>query len=576
MKHPLRPVLLLVAVLLALSLDHGLPQRYVPDDHAVRCALGIARDLGEGRVGTLQALVPPAGQYTTYPYLLPYADLAALAATYAGGRAAGAWQGAGEFAERVLDEPTWAWLPARVVTVLLTLLLPLATYRAARLLGRAKGAAALAALLAGSSLLVVHFAHTERPWAPLTAGFALALAASLRLRRRRRARDGAAAGAAAALAASMHPVGILAFGLPLLAAWCWRSGRGVVLAGLASGLGLALLLGYPYLLVYGVDAGRGAIAGQLGVAAAVEIGGQAFDPSALSGALAAQVGLAWVGSDPLLVLAGLAGVLLAARGLRGRGALLLALPPWGLAALFLLYDGSHVRYLMPAAPFLAIGAAELLGRLARGPGGRSAAGTLLAAVLVALPLAMALRLDQLLAREDTRSEAARRLLELVPPGELVAVDGYGPPLRASAASVRRWHGMVWASQAEERAVAQAAAGLPEPPEARDLLPVYRFWRFQSYYPTDYVAARQDVELADFLAAWGARWYVQVDRHPEREPRAPVEAFTATHGRLALELSPTGRSAPRAAELPTEMSFALRDLWAYERPGPWVRVWELRP
>jgi len=79
MRHPLRLVMALVAGLLVASLDHGLPHRYVPDDHAVRCALGIARDLGRPELSRLEALVPPAGQYTTYPYLLPYVDLAAIA-----------------------------------------------------------------------------------------------------------------------------------------------------------------------------------------------------------------------------------------------------------------------------------------------------------------------------------------------------------------------------------------------------------------------------------------------------------------------------------------------------------------
>ncbi len=576
MSHPLRPVLLLVAVLLLLSLDHGLPQRYVPDDHAVRCALGIARDLSLAPAGVLQALVPPSGQYTTYPYLLPYANLAAVALTYAGGRVLGIWHGAGEFSERVIEDPTYAWLPARLVVALLTLLLPLATYRAARELGRGKGAAALAALLAGSSLLVVHFAHGERPWTPLTALCAVTLAASLRLRRRRRLRDWLLAGAAAGLAASAHPVGVLAFALPALAAACWRPGWRAPAAAAGTGLAVALLLGYPYLLVYRADTGRGAIAGQLGAESAVEIGGQAFDPTRLSGELFAQVGAAWFGYDPLLVGLGLVGVVLAARGLRGRGAPLLLLPPLGLAALFLLYDGSHVRYLMPAVPFLAIGAVESLQRLARGPRGPSRAGTLLAAALLALPLVLALRLDQLLAREDTRTEAVRELLALVPPGELVALDGYGPPLGATAASVRAWHTEVWASQLEERALQRAQAGLPDPPDARDVLPVYRFFRYQSCYPSDYVAPGVPRGLGELLRERGARWYVQVDRHPRREPRVPVDAFTAASGRLVLELSPTGRSAPREAALPTEMSFALRDLWSYERPGPWVRVWSVTP
>jgi len=573
MRHPLRTVLIILALLDVLSLDHGLPQRYVPDDHAVRCALGIARDLGEGKVGVLQALVPPAGQYTTYPYLLPYADLAAIGATYAGGRVVGAWHGTGEFGESVLADPTLAWLPARIVTVLLALLLPLATYRAARELGRSKHRAALAALLAGSSLLVVHFAHTERPWAPMTALIAVTLAASLRLRRCRRLRDGAWAGACAGLAAATHPVGALAFGLPVLAAWLWRPGLRVLLAAAATGLVVALLVGYPHLLVYHADTGRGAIAGQLGADNAVEIGGQAFDPTRLSGALAGPVALAWFAYDPVLVGLGLIGLALLARSLRGQGALLVVLPPLLLVALFLLYDGSHVRYLMPAAPFLALGTVETLQRLRR-PGAARGARTALALAAVALPLVQATRLDILLRRPDTRSEAADVLARIVPKGQLIAVDGYGPPLQPTAASIRRWHPLVWASQSEERALQLADAGVAEPSDARDVLPLYRFWRFQSCYPEDYLGPGGPTELEDFMQAWDVRWYVQVDRAPQREPRAPVDEFTGKHGTLVLELSPTGRSAPREAALPTEMSCALRDLWAVQRPGPWVRVWRL--
>jgi hypothetical protein len=575
-SHPLRPVLVVVAALLFLSLDHGLPQRYVPDDHAVRCALRMAADLGEGKVGPLMSLVPPGGQYTTYPYLLPYLDFAAIGATYAGGRVLGSWHGAGEFADRVVQDATLAWLPARIVTALLTLLLPIATYRAARLLGRKKPGAALAALLAGSSLLVVHFAHTERPWAPMTALIAVTLAASLRLRRRRRVRDVVGACVAAALATSCHPVGALAFGLPLLAVLLWRPGWKAALAGAGAGLAVALLVGFPFLLVYRADTGKGAIAGQLGVEGAVEIGGQAFDPTRLSGALAGPVAASWFGYDPLLVVLGFVGLalLVGSGALRGRGALLVLLPPLLVTLLFLLYDGSHVRYLMPAVPFLALGAAAALGRVVGAPGEGRGLRLAMAGAAVALPLVQAARLDLLLGRLDTRTEAAARLEQLARPGELVALDGYGPPLQASGASVARWHSEVWASSLEERALALHQAGVPEPAQARDVLPLYRFWKFQSCYPSDYEGAGAPMELADFMRRWDVRWYAQVDRAPRREPRAPVEAFTAAHGKLALELSPTGRSAPREAALPTEMAFALRELWTYERPGPWVRIWRV--
>jgi hypothetical protein len=44
--------------------------------------------------------------------------------------------------------------------------------------------------------------------------------------------------------------------------------------------------------------------------------------------------------------------------------------------------------------------------------------------------------------------------------------------------------------------------------------------------------------------------------------------------LVYERSPTGSPDPSEAALPTDMEFALTQLWEYERPGPWIRAWRL--
>ncbi|HTE07060.1 MAG TPA: glycosyltransferase family 39 protein [Planctomycetota bacterium] len=576
MSHPLRAVMAVVAALLFLSLGHGLPQRYVPDDHAVKCALGMARDLGAGQMGALAALVPPSGQYTTYPYLLPYADLAAISATFAAGRLTGRWHGAAEFAEAVFDDPGIAWFAARVVSALLTLLLPYACYRAARSLQWTPGRAALAALLAGSSLLVVQYAHTERPWAPLTAFGACALWGALRLAEHRRARDVVFAAVAAALSASTHPVGALFFGVVALAALAWRPRWPALAAGLAAGLLVVLCVGYPYLLVYRADTGRGMIAGQLDAGAPVDIGGQAFDLSALGGKLAVPIARAWFGYDPVLLAVGLMGLVGVWRTRRDGVRWVLCLPPLGIAVLFLVYDGSHVRYLLPATPFLALGAAWALGELASARMELRRTRRALAALALALPLVQAARLDLVLGREDTRTQAARELPALIGPHELVCLDGYGPPLEPTAASVRTLKPLVWINRQEERVLEREGAGVPEPGHARALLPISRFWKYDSYYPTDYVAGAGPLAFGDFLRAWHVACYVQVDRQPDEERRAPVTAWNAAHGRLVYELSPTGRTPPSEAALPTDMAFALVQLWRYDRPGPWIRCWRYAP
>ncbi|HZL99859.1 MAG TPA: hypothetical protein VFD43_06370, partial [Planctomycetota bacterium] len=427
-------------------------------------------------------------------------------------------------------------------------------------------------LLGGSSLLMVHGAHVERPWAPVAALVAVTLAASLRLRRRRRLRDVVLACLPAGLAAATHPIGVLAFGLPALAALQWRPRLPALAAGFGAGLLAALLLGYPYLLVYRQDTGRGAIAGQLEASDVVDIGGQAFAWSRFHGQRLAPILRTWFGYEPVLLVVGLLGLPALARAARGRGARLAIVPPLFLAALFLAYDGTHVRYLMPATAFLALSAGHALGRLARA--GR--AGALAAALLVALPLVQAARLDLVLGRPDTRSQAALELPARVAPGERLAVDGYGPPLLPTAASVDAIDELVWTTRNEARALERARAGLPEPAQARDVIPVGRFWTFDSYFPSDYEAGEPPMELGDWMDDWAIRAYVQVDRIPDPERRRPVTELTARRGELVYELSPVPAGEVREALLPAEMLFPLVELWRTTRPGPLIRCWRIGP
>ncbi|RKY21496.1 MAG: hypothetical protein DRQ55_04165 [Planctomycetota bacterium] len=634
MAHPLRGVLVVVALLLLLNLDHGLPQRYVPDDTAVRCALGMARDLTSGEVPLLEALAPPDGRYTSYPMLLPWLDLAALGGRFGLGLVRAEWSGPGSFKAALFEDPGLAWLPARWVSVLLGMLLPLSLYRAARCLGRGRSAAALAALMAGSSLLFVQYAHTTRPWAAMLGLAGLTLWMCLRLLRRRRLRDVLAAFAAGALCGSSFQVGLAFAALPvgaLLVALCTpgQVPKGVLLGRGALGLCLSALLlcglGYPHLLLHGSEAaGQGGQAALELAASGVALGGQSFSTSAFSAVRAADVTRSWLGSDPVLALAGLAGLLLLGFGAgprrtlaagaqpltppdeqrtRAAGArptrlavwVLVLLPGFGLLLVFTFYEGSHVRYLMSATPFLALGAGELLARMARAGG--AARG--LALLLLSLPLLQAARLDQLLGREDTRSVAARALPAVLGAERRIALDGmgsrYAPPLLPRAESLLEVAAAgVWLGRLEREIVSNSRQGLASSPEARQLLPIQRFWRYDSYYASDYLydglsveqqraAGREhdaagrpivEVQLGDWLDDWRADSFVQVDRVPDDERRAPLTALLGRRGRLLWELSPTGRSAPRAAELPTDMGFPLTDLWTYQRPGPWIRVWDL--
>ncbi len=118
--------------------------------------------------------------------------------------------------------------------------------------------------------------------------------------------------------------------------------------------------------------------------------------------------------------------------------------------------------------------------------------------------------------------------------------------------------------------------LAVPPAARDVLPIGRFWKYDSYYPTDYTGGEGPPrELGDFLDAGRVAYFVQVDRQPDEQRRLPVTQLMAARARLDYELSPTGKSPPSEAALPTDMAFALTQVWRTERPGPWIRCWRLR-
>jgi len=306
------------------------------------------------------------------------------------------------------------------------------------------------------------------------------------------------------------------------------------------------------------------------------------------------VARSWLGYEPVLVLAGLLGLLRLMYRSPSRELLLLVIAPAAcFVIIFLVYDGTHVRYLMPAGLYLAVGAASLLRGLAQS--GRT--GAALAGLLLAVPVVQAARLDQLLGRTDTRTLAAAALPGLTERAERIAVDGmgsrYGPPIVPLSGPLREALSRgLWLGRTEGRVLEADAMGLPPSTDARAVVPITRFWRFDSYFASDFLydglseaQHRADgrtfsadgrkivpVSLPDWMDEWSIDAYIQVDRLPDAERRRPVTDFTEAACELVWEVSPTGSSPPEHAELPTDMSFALTQLWECERPGPWIRLW----
>jgi hypothetical protein len=578
-------IALLVLVLVPLGLrlwpiDHGMPESYVPDTHVVKNALGMARD---------KHPVPPSGRYSTYPYLLSYVLLPVYAGEYALGRATGAWAGAGEFGNALLEDPSLAHLPARIVLALLCALTPWVVFRATRAAGLGKGAW-VAAWLVATGLLHVHFSVQERPWGVLSLLFALTAWPAARYVAEPRKRTLLLAGLAAGLAFATHQAGILALGLAGLA-WAlgrpWRGGDlraravdGVACVALFAVV--ALVLGHPYWLVHGApEAASFDDAPEVDVA----IGGQALILD-VRWASFVRLSKALVGYDGAIVV-------LAALGLWGalaqRGTRPVTLFALAWLAFFLTNQNDHVRYLLPAAVLLvwpAGVAAELL--LAR------RWGVLVLAPLLVFPLVQALRLAWVLDRPDTREQAAALLSGDLPESARVAIDRYGPNLPLDRASLERLAGWRELGSRERHRLAYLEAGL-EPPgpgsmagRGVDAIPIgdlFRFWDRRRTYALAPTPA-ESPELAGtaddagaVLRALGVTHVLLVDRRPgDGVPPALVDAAPALDGfekprplsvgDPILVVDPAGGGAtPREALLPTDMDFPLTGLWQVERPGP---------
>ena len=578
---------LLAIFLVALCLrqwpaEHGMPRRYVPDDHVVRNALGMARDKDP---------LPPMGTYSTYPYLVPYLLLPVYGAQYALGRAAGDWEDADEFGQRLLDEPGLAQVPARRLIGLFGALTALLVIAAGRSLGLG-GGAAVAGWLTATSLLSVQLSTHARPWIPLVCFSSFALWRALEFTKRGRTRDLLASGLGAGLAYASHQAGLTALAIPacawLFAPIVWRApaaepgrerprsevprhfarGFACVLAFAA----VALLLGYGYYLKHGATAAGAVVGADMDVAGKISIGGQST-VLGVSLESAATLSKKLFGYDPVLVVLGLIGAALALSRRAYRAPLLAFVLIGGF---FLTNPSDHIRYMLPATPFLALFGGLAAERLGRGHLGRAGL-----ALLLAFPLVQALRMDWLLTREDTRAEA-ERALEALPPEAFVAIDHYGPTPEPSLAALQRLFELRTLYSRELSRANRLQTGELDP---RDGLNVIRVEELFETRPDGHYGVRRALlprgsQPEQVLASLGVTHLLLVDRRPTRD--APWLGYVADTGETLAVFDPSrpgpsgdqGPAPAREAFLPTEMDFPLTGLWQVSRPGPWMRLVEL--
>lgn len=583
-------VLVLLALPLFLRLwpiEHGLPRNYVPDTHCVRSALGMARDLDP---------VPPVGRYSFYPNLLPYLLLPVYAGEYALGRVRGEWSDAAEFGLRLREEPARAHLPARIVFALISAAAPWVVFMAGRAMGLAAGAW-VGAYLVATGLLHVQFSVQERPWAPLCTFIALtAWAAALFVRSGRPAyllRSGLAAG----LAFACHQAGLLVGGLVALAwllgpaGWRGEALRTRLRGGLACAAvfgAVALVLGYPYLIVHGGEVATATVSADAVSGREVSLGGQVFF-FATRWASTVKLARSLVGYDPVLLLLALAGIAPALRSRAARPAVMLGLA-W--AVFFLANQGDHTRYLLPLTVLLAWPAGWAAESLLRRPATRA-----VLLVALALPLVQALRLGWVLRHEDTRAIAERRLARDYQDLPL-AVDVRGPELPLDRRSLERLARYRPLGERERQRLATFEAGM-DPPGGSGFtaLPLEAIFDYHHRYRSSWVEHEEVAELGRdpslALERLGLRLALVADVTPDDDRPAllldPGPSLSDGRGRVWPKMSPlrvvgdplftihpaSGAGPVLDAHLPEELSFPLTQLWRLERPGPKLELYRLR-
>ncbi len=611
-------------------IGHGAPTpEFVPDTHVVRNALHMLGD---------RDLVPPANAYSSYPYLLPYLLLPVYAADFLWGSIQGAWSGGDEYGRLLKEVPWHAHLLARILLALIAATAPLFILMAARAAGMRAGAW-IAAALCATSLLHLQLSVQERPWAPMAAAIAAtAWGAAVHVSSGSR-RSLLWTSVAAAAAFSMHQAGGLALGIVGLA-WLLApdpgqgtgpgSGPGNEAASgaeltrgdlikrkllrgvLAVALfwGVSLLVGHPYLLRYGLEADVAAQDLVRDDQTQITFGAQQV-VLGLRGATFVGLVRSFIGYDPVLLIAGLAGLVLALR----RRALLPAMVfvlGWG--AFFMTNQNEHIRYLLPMAVLMSLPAGLLFERLVRHPLGAIATG-----LALALPLVQAARFDWLLRQDDTRILAAAMLMDL-PADSRVAIDVYGPvvpqtlPALDVTASLREATGSALYGREEHRRM-MLEAGAPQAPgvNAIRLEDVFEYdLRHGGTWIREGLTAAHGATTAEVLASLGVTHLLLVDRTPgdgapppliDPTPSRPLEgsppgsppvpklapldlpsgATWQLHPAWDEPRSLAGGPAPPLeggdavdAHLPTAMPFPLRDLWSVRRPGPKLQLHALSP
>jgi hypothetical protein len=564
----LTAVCALAAALRFVSIGHGLPATFNPDEVPI---LNRALALGAGSLNPRNFL---------YPSLYFYAAFAWEGVFYLAGRAAGVFTSLGAFQRQYFTDPTTLFLAARTLTALFGIATVAALYwYGRRLYGPTAGlVAALFLAVAPIAVRDAQYVKLDVPVALFVVLSHAMLAAIVTDPATASARKAwLLAGLFAGLAISTHYyAGLAVISIAVVAAvhatrtGQWRSAFGLlVLAGIACIAGF--LIGTPFLPFEPRIAIRDiSVLREVNIDRAVG-GGRAFPSLGAYAKLLFSDALGW----PVCLLAA-AGFAWAIVEDRGRGLLLVSFAAVYLA--FVSHTVPMTRYLNIVLPMFALAAAFTVVRLADRFGRRAPAAAAAIAVAALVPgLLLSIRTDRFLLQKDTRALAKEYIESRVPPGSSILVQPYSAPVRQSRDALVEALRANLGSESKATVKFQLMLGLTPYPS-----PAYRL-----IYLGDggedpdkiYISPKQitlDTGLTP-LRALGIQFVVLKGGNTPNPALTVLEAALAREGRKLAEFQPyraDASPAERLAVVPFHHNTATPIHPALERPGPSVVVWAI--
>jgi len=546
---------------------------YIADTQIIREAMSVAQAMSGDPSYNLNL-----GGGLKYPLTLPLILLCAYGGIFLLARLSGTVTSVSGFASLLFGQRADMHLVAVVVLAILEVLLIPALYWSARSL-RPKHSGWVAASLGAFSPLLVQFGHQPRPHAPLATISFLAAILLVAMANKTGRRWTVAATVVSALTIGTLQDGAVII-IPFALAWVCRaynlkrqgsSGLAHVLLDFILNLlvlaGLALFL-YPALLSEFAALASGMLSGNSQFS--LGSGSHLFTSQMLSMRNLPSLARLMFYYEPLATLLAVPAVVyMLAREFRKTTLWVVALPfPAVLLIAFGMYSGTYPRMLAVLVPFLVIPVAYLVEDIMQaarrragwvGPVGQSS----LAAMLLLPGLITSVRMDWVLSRTDTRTQASRWIETHYPEGTTLTSNFQLLELAPSRESLLRQQAVdpeslgtygQWLLRLE-------AKDYPAPPTYDIVDPnAYRLSGVQELQ-----ALFRDRGIGITVLAIA----------PQLKDFDLLTGYALEYGRLAREFRPA--SGTTQGFLPDDFFAPVwREVWQLERPGPTVLVVEMQP